>query len=418
MAIMKSLTIGNFTGEIPSKTSDLTNDSGFVDAAGAAAAAPVQSVNGKTGAVVLDATDVGALTEADLIALLPVDTASGPIASFPDGADNVPVEALTVGIAPVQSGSGDPSPTNIRPISGHTSVTVTRTGANVLPLKDGTYAIGATGVTVTITDGIMNISGTASSNGGRTTKLTNDFLLKAGTYYIATNRTNDEAFYINNAATNAAINTGDNRTFTLAADTLVYGGINVTGGKTYDGTPKPMVNVGSSALPYEPYSGISVTIDLSGTRYGGTLDVLTGVLTVDKVSVDLATAAASKGGTGSSARWTYTLDGLKPTTSGGEYPHAIAEQYKGVTSNQYNFVYGTFYNPLNSQKLEVVNSDTVNKPQGIVVYELASPLTIQLDANTLATLLGTNNVWSSANGDTSVTYRANIQKYIQKLVGA
>lgn len=47
---------------IPSKTSDLTNDSGYVNAAGAASAAPVQSVNGKTGTVVLNASDVGAGT--------------------------------------------------------------------------------------------------------------------------------------------------------------------------------------------------------------------------------------------------------------------------------------------------------------------------------------------------------------------
>lgn len=39
--------------EIPSKTSDLTNDSGFVNAAGAAAASPVQSVNGQTGDVTI-----------------------------------------------------------------------------------------------------------------------------------------------------------------------------------------------------------------------------------------------------------------------------------------------------------------------------------------------------------------------------
>ena len=38
---------------IPSKTSDLTNDSGFVNATSAAAAAPVQSINGLTGAVEL-----------------------------------------------------------------------------------------------------------------------------------------------------------------------------------------------------------------------------------------------------------------------------------------------------------------------------------------------------------------------------
>lgn len=44
---------------IPSDTSDLTNTAGFVDAAGAAASAPVQSVNGQTGAVVLGKSDVG-----------------------------------------------------------------------------------------------------------------------------------------------------------------------------------------------------------------------------------------------------------------------------------------------------------------------------------------------------------------------
>lgn len=44
---------GAVTVTVPTKTSDLTNDSGFVNAAGASAAAPVSSVNGQTGAVVL-----------------------------------------------------------------------------------------------------------------------------------------------------------------------------------------------------------------------------------------------------------------------------------------------------------------------------------------------------------------------------
>lgn len=39
--------------DIPDAVSDLTNDAGYVNAAGAAAAAPVQSVNGQTGAVQL-----------------------------------------------------------------------------------------------------------------------------------------------------------------------------------------------------------------------------------------------------------------------------------------------------------------------------------------------------------------------------
>lgn len=41
---------------IPAKTSDLTNDSGYVNAAQAASAAPVQSVNGMTGEVVIPTT--------------------------------------------------------------------------------------------------------------------------------------------------------------------------------------------------------------------------------------------------------------------------------------------------------------------------------------------------------------------------
>lgn len=46
---------------VPTKTSDLTNDSGFVNATQAAAAAPLQSVNGATGVVVIDTDSIGAM---------------------------------------------------------------------------------------------------------------------------------------------------------------------------------------------------------------------------------------------------------------------------------------------------------------------------------------------------------------------
>lgn len=70
---------------IPSKTSDLVNDSGFVDAAGAAAAAPVQSVNGQTGAVSLsiptDTSDLnndsGFVDAAGAAAASPVQSVNG-----------------------------------------------------------------------------------------------------------------------------------------------------------------------------------------------------------------------------------------------------------------------------------------------------------------------------------------------------
>ena len=55
---------------------------------------------------------------------------SGAVASFETNVI-APVKNLRVTMEPVQAGSGDPSPENIRPITGRDSVTVTRTGINV-----------------------------------------------------------------------------------------------------------------------------------------------------------------------------------------------------------------------------------------------------------------------------------------------
>ena len=56
---------------------------------------------------------------------------TGSIASFTDGADDIPVKSLVAEIVPLQSGSGDPSPDNVRAISGWSSVDVSVSGINV-----------------------------------------------------------------------------------------------------------------------------------------------------------------------------------------------------------------------------------------------------------------------------------------------
>ena len=61
------------------RLSELTNDAGFVTAAQAAAAAPVQSVNGETGAVVLDASDVGALPDTYVAPVQSVNGQTGAV---------------------------------------------------------------------------------------------------------------------------------------------------------------------------------------------------------------------------------------------------------------------------------------------------------------------------------------------------
>lgn len=57
-----------------------------------------------------------------------INTASGNIASFADGADNRQIRKIVGTIVPVQEGSGDPSPDNVRPISGWTGAIIYQLG--------------------------------------------------------------------------------------------------------------------------------------------------------------------------------------------------------------------------------------------------------------------------------------------------
>ena len=82
---------------IPTKTSDLTNDSGFVNATQAASAAPVQSVNGQTGAVTTPVTPLSDATPS------PLGTASAGTSSDASRSDHVHAmpSASDVGALPV-----------------------------------------------------------------------------------------------------------------------------------------------------------------------------------------------------------------------------------------------------------------------------------------------------------------------------
>ena len=98
-------------------------------------------------------------------------TTSGSLVTIPDGADSMPVKSMTVDVEAVQSGSGDPSPTNIRPISGWTGCKVYRTGKNLLNLSEYIKRSGYTkpdvtvsGDTVTLADGTSTARITADTS--------------------------------------------------------------------------------------------------------------------------------------------------------------------------------------------------------------------------------------------------------------
>jgi len=82
------------------------------------------------------------------------------IASFNDGTAN-PMPSLEISIEPVQSGSGDPSPSNVRPISGWSGADVTVTDDLTTPTETHTLSIpfhDSSDNPITVYGGTLNVT--------------------------------------------------------------------------------------------------------------------------------------------------------------------------------------------------------------------------------------------------------------------
>ena len=209
---------------------------------------------------------------------------SSAIASFEDGV-SLPMPSLKVSIEPVQEGSGDPSPTNIRPISGWSAVDVTVADDVETPTVENVY-----------------------------------------------------------------------------------------------------------------------TIDLDGTRYGGKLDVVSGVLTLTHEIVDLGTLTWGK----SSLEATIIYTSIQAKKSG--VSPILCSSYKYESDKGFGLNFGAISDSSNQIYINYVfvrNQDFSGKTDlecktamnGVqAVYELATPTTIQLTPTAVKSLNGQNNL-SADTGD-------------------
>ena len=156
----------------------------------------------------------------------------------------------------------------------------------------------------------------------------------------------------------------------------------------------------------------AATVQLGQTVYGGELDVVTGVLTVTMAMVDLGTLSWSL----SQGLFYMTLP---DSVNNGDFKFDWAcdsYAWSGYNTWSYfvnNLADGQFGRTNNSAQKYVCfknsNYSTVQDFKSSVdgtmfVYELATPLTIQLTPTQVSTILGQNRVWSDG-GETSVTYR-------------
>lgn len=312
----------------------------------------VSGISGKVEQIDQNTANIASL-EVDRYKAYVTDTASGAVASFSDGADDVPMVDVLVNIDPVQDLShGDPSPDNICPISGWTGANVQRTGVNLFDKSNVTHGRFINGNNVSVANAEFAHS---------------DYIpVKSGQVYYCSppwyTGVNVIFFYDNNKVNIGKV--ANNTHLYTMPNNCCYVRINMH----EDEIDTVFLNYPSTNTLFTPYQGNLYPITFpveAGTVYGGTLDVTTGVLTVDRANI------ASYNGESLPSTWISDRDvyaqGATPTTG------------------------------------------------AQVVYKLAEPITYQLTPTELNSLLGTNNIWADT-GDSTAEYRADTKLYTNKKI--
>lgn len=373
------------------------------------------------------------------------DTASGAVASFPDGADGIPLKSCIVQVNPVQEGSGDPSPDNIRPITGWTGCEVQRTGINIFggeSFKDAVLANISIATAGEDENGkYVSFTAGAASN----EKVLFEYPWKENTVYtfIYRYRKNNT-----NAMTNLAVYYKDgtynylSKSGGVEADT-VYTEVLKSSKNKLISHIRAIWGSGTATIYYDdfgvfegditatdfaPYTGQTYPITFpseAGTVYGAHIDVTGGELVNSMASMTLNASTGFSVYASGANTTVFRRRNAVPSGTAIEV-NQIANMLRFSTTayiasddDANTFVVG----PSGSLFLQLSNSiantveqlDTFLRDTPLVVfYNTNTTQTYSLTPTEIKTLLGTNNIWCNT-GDTEVEYRADTRLYIEKL---
>lgn len=343
---------------------------------------------------------IPALLRAGVLAGGGSETYSGSVVTFTARRARA-VKSLTAAIEPVQSGSGDPSPENVRPISGWDAVNVVRTGKNLLDSGSVFPAIGF----ISQSDGSWYCEKASSVRGqtiwSNTSKAPGQVSLSYTFKYDSTvagvrfrfvysdGTQRDNYTPLTDTYTSATFSSDANKT--LLAIVTTYGT-----GSVATWIKDAQVEFGA-ATAYAPYTGHTYPISLGRTVYGGGLDVTSGVLTVDRAMVDMGTLTWSKGFGGFYS--TSIRDFVRTPTNLSTDPTAICSVYPwGGNRDEVFFIHNlASYAGYLIVRTAMYGSvaDFKAAMDGVqLVYELATPQTYQLTPTEVDTLLGDNCIWA------------------------
>ena len=330
-------------------------------------------------------------------------TGSGDVVNFYPYQMSSPqyLSRLTTTIEPQQSGSGDPSPSNVRPITGFTGTNVSITGKNLLN-KDNAEI------------------GTAW-NGASNSAMARLIIRcqPSTTYVLSMNGTNSlSAIYLNWTDIVPASSSGTNissslpYSFTTDANSkyIVIGFNKTSIAQTDVDTLKLQLELGQTSTAYEAFGNeYSVSwSDSAGTVYGGTLDVVSGQLTVThKIISENDFYAVSSGTSGGGLHYAnVNSSGYPAATSSNSLSNMLVNNQSGWGSTTPCYTTNTSGNPVRVYGVFTTLAEFKTAYAGLqIVYELATPLTYQLTATQVAMITGNNYIWTNCGTITDAGYK-------------
>lgn len=363
----------------------------------------------------------------------PVLTESGASVTC-NPVENYPLNVVS-GITPIQAGSGDPTPSNVRPITAHANVKVTRCGVNLIDLSrflEANWAVGEDGAYFGKPTDLYAkfgkpkggfLSGCFKPNTRYTLKSyarhdavseTTVVTAQAGILYTDGTSSNFQ-FCQSNEYKEVTVVTSANKTVEMISFT--YSG-NAT---SY---VKSMTMCEGTVATDEPYQGDVFTAQLGQDAYCGNFDWSTGVLTLTHKMLTL-TGNESWNMAGSYGVYnggsSFFGDSVSGSSLYGYCSHAPTENNMKISWNYVRkanssygieivgFAEGRWGEDLT--EITVAKWKEYTKAQydaGTpiqVLYQLNEPITVQLTPQEILSLSGTNTVYCDT-GDTTVTFKA------------
>lgn len=328
---------------------------------------------------------------------------SGSTVTISDGIDGHALD-VTASWTPTQAGSGDPSPENIRAISGRNGIAIQQSGQNLLNLALFPDRQVSSGITWTRRDGVVFANGTTATTAYYNSE---SFVLAPGTYTIcAMNSYRISVMRRSDKEVIAASAIGQYISFTLEEVTNVSVYLACAG--THDNTSGiPCIILGAKPIDGIPFSGTTRNLTLPETIYGGSVD---------------------QDGNGVKEWNALTLDGTEAWIGNEKYIYlptivstADSEARRGVCSHfvySYNYAGNCLF--VNDRTLWIGQELTAKytldtwksylaaqKAAGTpvtIAYKLAAPTTFTAaGAKTITAKSGVNTVFSDA-GSVTVKY--------------